>query len=316
MLNDAFKGAEAQSASNAPAEANGGSLFWSKKTLHTVRCPSSLSMLGDRDAAHMSEHRMGSFLLASCIFRAVCLAFMFSMAVYAAWGNAFRWSGFLTNWGWCFVMFYLAASLIINIRLVANRRAGESVFKTYSADVTPSMLRLHQVATILFQLALVFQIVVVLLYWTLLFPSAKHQSLQHFLFAFTFHSFGAFVMLIEFIFTTVPVSKRHTFVTAMITLSYAPWNFIVGEYTGRLVYHIFTWKDLKSVFLILLVIVCMIGLHSLLAWVVRGPRKQLHTFFLRAIGDTKAVEAEREEESTAADGPPAADRDCYVEAPV
>jgi len=171
---------------------------------------------------------------------------------------------FLTNWGVTFVMSYFALTCLCYIVYRNEEDAGRS-----------NPIALWKVTHFLCELCFSLEVLIPIYYWTLLWPATTHHHIgDQFLKTIMAHLVIPILIHIEVIFNKIKFYKRHPLVILVITVMYAIFNFTYTKITGKTIYANLTWKDSRSVFLLIgsVVLVCA-GFYSMVCFSARKFRR-------------------------------------------
>ena len=98
---------------------------------------------------------------------------------------------------------------------------------------------------ILFELALVMELVITPFFWLFLWPGIKSTQLEgwHFPNIVCPHFVPLFFLLIDYSYNQIPFIKRHLFIMLFVTVSYLIVNLVCTKVSGIPVYPIMTWDS-------------------------------------------------------------------------
>ena len=126
---------------------------------------------------------------------------------------------------------------------------------------------------ILFETALMLEVIITGFFWLMLWPILKNKPLVknatpllYFEIVIT-HILPFAALLIDFLLHTTPIPMRHLVLAISTGVVYVMVNMIIVLSTGNLIYPMFTWTDTKSYTLLVILIAIAVMVYSLMSWV-------------------------------------------------
>ena len=147
---------------------------------------------------------------------------------------------FLTNWGLHFAFF----SLVLNYQASNDQ-------KQYPDKVTGLMFYKWRLAVLLFEVSVWIQVVITILFWSLLWKSPKEYTFKEY-FGILKHSLPWAFMLIEFLMQKWVFKIERIWIVIVTATLYMLVNFTYVKMTGFPIYPILPWNNIASVILKLL----------------------------------------------------------------
>uniref|UniRef100_A0A0G4FL68 Uncharacterized protein n=1 Tax=Chromera velia CCMP2878 TaxID=1169474 RepID=A0A0G4FL68_9ALVE len=176
---------------------------------------------------------------------------------------------FFTNWGWALVIFHAWMAAVINARHLVLKTKGEDHWNRHSSKPSPFWAYWHTAGVVVFQLALVAEVCIVILYWTLLWPMVARRMgdwTQELIQNLQVHGVGLIYTIYEFFENRLPMYKRHAAISIALGILYVTVNFAVTVDWGTPVYPVLTWEDWQSGVVVLMAAVLMTSVHLLTAY--------------------------------------------------
>ncbi len=121
--------------------------------------------------------------------------------------------------------------------------------------------------TILFELALSSEVVVFLIFWTIMFPILEVHKQQIYFGLVADHLVPFVLLMIEFIMNRIRFSIRHLVIAAKILVIYGVVNMIYTLSKGEPIYSGIDWKSFDSFVAIIVIFLASLSLFVLIFYV-------------------------------------------------
>lgn len=162
---------------------------------------------------------------------------------------------YFTYWGITLTMLTFTLMMITHLYEMREMRQqsasgqllpnGSESARTMST-ASPQNRRLQRLVGIIFSQTIAFEMVIVVVFWGLLYPTKKNPSSFDQFRTCADHSVCFGLLVIDFCLNGISINPYHAIFATLFQLFYMVVNAIVTSVRGYPVYSIMTWKDVKT----------------------------------------------------------------------
>jgi len=172
------------------------------------------------------------------IFRFIAMLLEITACIWAGFVSEATYVIYMTIWGLTITAIYFT------LATYCQASYGDYLGKSTNA------VTLSKVTYVLCELAFSLEMVIGIVYWSLLFPYDKDSAHPewYWLFDAMLHAMTPIMILTENIFNGVKFYKRHALILTVVMVVYGGVNYAATEIRGIPVYPIMTWTSITTLY--------------------------------------------------------------------
>jgi hypothetical protein len=224
------------------------------------------------------------------IFRVLCSVLLLSLSLFHLIKNKNPTLIYFTNWGIFFTAITYTVFAIFTIRQYFFLKTKESIIRNYQNTYSPWLL--WKWGIFLYCASFVFEIIITLFFWGVLFPGMKNPDI----FTFVDHIAPIVILLIDYSMNRIPFSLRFLPLATILLTIYGVINMSWTLSTGHPVYPPLNFKDGMTAVWVILLGLLLVGGFFLMTWVTKAKLRKVHQIDVQRHNQFNLYEVDEERE--------------------